>query len=172
MAFFGFPEGYSLILPPLFNRTDYIYWKTRMRVFLLSLDLNLWNIVENGFQRSYLPMNQWNDLEKKTFSLNTRAMNALFCALDKNEFNRVSTCEMAFDIWHILETTYEGTSRLKVSKVNLLMHDFELFRVKLSETIFDMYTHFMDVINGLKALGKCFSNFKLINKILRSLSKT
>ena len=28
-------------------------------------------------------MNDWNELEKKTFALNTKAMNALFCALDK-----------------------------------------------------------------------------------------
>ena len=58
-----------------------------MRVFLLSLDLNLWNIVESSFKRSSLPMKDWNDSEKKTFSLNARAMNALFCTLDKMKFN-------------------------------------------------------------------------------------
>ena len=72
-------------------------------------------------------MNECNDLEKKIFSLNARAMNALFCALDKNEFNRISFCETAHDIWHTLEITHEGTSRVKDSKVNILMHDFELF---------------------------------------------
>ena len=109
-----------------------------MRVFLLSLDLNLWHIVENGFEMSSLPMNHWNDLEKKMFSLNAKAMNALFCALDKNEFNRISTCETAFDIWHTLEITHEGTRSVKDSKVNLLMHDFELFQMKPSETIVHM----------------------------------
>ena len=82
----------------MFNGMDCTYWKTRMRVFLLSLDLNLWNIVKSGFRRSSFLMNDWNDLEKNTFSLNARALNALFCTLDKNEFNRVSTCEIAFDI--------------------------------------------------------------------------
>ena len=142
-----------------------------MRVFLLSLDLNLWHIVENRFEMSSLPMNQWNDLEKKTFSLNTKAMNVLFCALDKNEFNRVSLCETTFDIWRTLEITHEGTSRVKDSKVNILLHDFELFQMKPSETIGDMYTRFTDVVNGLRALGKCFSDFELVNKILHSLSK-
>ena len=87
MALHGFQEGFSIFHPPLFNGLDYTYWKTRMRVFLLSLDLNLWHIVENRFEMSSLPMNHWNDLEKKMFSLNVRAMNALFCALDKIEFN-------------------------------------------------------------------------------------
>ena len=46
------------------------------------------------------------------------------------------------------------------------MHDFELFRMKPSETIIDMYTYFMDVINSLKVLGKYFLNLKLVNKVL------
>ena len=116
-------------------------------------------------------MNHWNDLENKVFSLNTKAMNALFCALDKNEFNRVSLCETTFDIWRALEITHEGTSRVKDSKVNFLLHDFELFRMQPSKTIGDMYTRFTDVVNSLRALGKCFLDFKLVNKILRSLSK-
>ena len=51
------------------------------------MDFNLWNIIESGFEKSSKPMNEWNDLEKKTFSLNTKVMNALFCALDKNELH-------------------------------------------------------------------------------------
>ena len=117
-------------------------------------------------------MNEQNNLEKKIFSLNARAMNALFCALSKNEFNRISICETTFDIWHTLEITHEGTSKVKDSKINFLMHDFELFRIKPSETIEDMYTQFTDVVNGLKVLGKSFSNFELVNKILRSLPKS
>ena len=172
MTLHGFQEGLSVVRLPLFNGLDYTYWKTRMRVFLISLNLDLWNIVENGFQLPSKPMNEWSDLEKKYFSLNAKAMNALFCALDKNEFNRISTCETAFDIWRTLEITHEGTSRVKDSKVNILLHDFELFHMKPSETVVDMYTRFTDVVNGLKSLGKSFSDFELVNKVLRSLSKT
>ena len=167
-----FQEGCSVFRPPFFNGLDYTYWKTRMRVFLISLNLDLWNIIENGFQLPSKPMNEWSVLEKKNFSLNAKAMNALFCALDKNEFNRISTCETAFDIWRTLEITHEGTSRVKDSKVNILLLDFELFHMKPSETVVDMYTRFTDVVNGLKSLGKSFSDFELVNKVLRSLSKT
>jgi len=44
--------------------------------------------------------------------------------------------------------------------------------MKLSETIGDMYTCFTDVVNGQKGLSKSFSDFKLVNKILRSLCKS
>ncbi|CAL9120322.1 unnamed protein product [Musa textilis] len=96
-------------------------------------------------------------------------MNALFCALDKNEFNQISICETAFEIWRTLEITHERTSRLKDSKVNLLLHDFKLFRMTPSKIIDDMYIRFTNVVNSLKSLGKCFSNFELTNMILRSL---
>ena len=172
MAYVENQEGHSITHPPMFNGMDCTYWKSRMRIFLISMDFELWNLVENGFSKSYLPMIDWNELEKKTFALNANAMNALFCALDKNEFNRVSICETAFDIWHTLEVTHEGTSRVKESKINLLIHSFELFRMKPSETIGDMYTHFTDIVNGLKGLSESFSDFMLINKILRSFPKS
>ena len=140
MTFAGNQDGHSIIHPPMFNGTDYTYWKTRIRIILISIDFELWNIIENGFQKSSLPMNDWNELEKKTFALNAKAMNALFCALDKNEFNRVSICETVFDIWHTLEVTHKGTSRVKESKINLLVYTYELFQMKLSETIRDIYT--------------------------------
>ena len=66
-------------------------------------------------------------------------MNALFCALYKNKFNRVSICEMVFDIWHTLEITHEGTSIANESKINLLIYTYELFRMKPSETIGDVH---------------------------------
>ena len=99
-------------------------------------------------------------------------MNVLFCALDKNEFNRVSICETVFDIWHTLEVTHKGISRVKEPKINLLIHSFELFQMKPSETISDMYTRFTNVVNGLKGHGKIFLDFELVNKILRSLPKS
>ena len=51
------------------------------------------------------------------------------------------------------------------------MHNFELFYKKLSKTIVDIYTHFMDIVNSLKVLSKSISNLELVNKILRSLPK-
>ena len=44
--------------------------------------------------------------------------------------------------------------------------------MKPSETIRDMYTRFTDVVNGLKGLGKGFSDFELVNKVLRSFPKS
>ncbi|KAH9679703.1 hypothetical protein KPL71_026239 [Citrus sinensis] len=154
-----FREGQSTIRPPFFDGNDYPYWKTRMRIYLQALDYEIWEIVCDGpfmpLTRNEVgedipkPSREWNELEKRKATLNSKAMNALFCALDKKEFHRVSSCESANEIWHKLEVVYEGTNQVKESKIS----------------------RFTDIVNTLGALGKTFSNSNKVKKIIRSLPK-
>ena len=41
-------RGQSLIIPPLFDGTNYAHWKVRMRAFLQSLDEKVHQAVEIG----------------------------------------------------------------------------------------------------------------------------
>ena len=34
--------------PPFFMGTDYSYWKTKMTWFLKSINLDLWDVIEDG----------------------------------------------------------------------------------------------------------------------------
>ena len=45
------------------------------------------------------PSREWNESEKRKTSFNSKAMNALFCTLYKEEFHRVSGCSNAYEIW-------------------------------------------------------------------------
>ena len=45
----AFSEGQSIARPPMFDGTEYAYWKTRMRIFLDTIDA--WDIVESGYSR-------------------------------------------------------------------------------------------------------------------------
>ncbi|KAH9667979.1 hypothetical protein KPL70_021252 [Citrus sinensis] len=98
-------------------------------------------------------------------------MNALFCALDKKEFHRVSSCESANEIWHKLEVVYEGTNQVKESKISRYTRQYELFQMEQNESVYSMYTRFTDIVNTLGALGKIFSNSEKVKKIIRSLPK-
>ena len=64
-------------------------------------------------------------------------MNVLFCTLNK-EFNRVLTIRSANQMWQILQVTHEGTNKVKESKISVLIHMFELFKMKENETITEM----------------------------------
>ena len=39
-------KGQFIIIPPLFDDTNYAYWKVRMRAFLQYLDEKVWQAVE------------------------------------------------------------------------------------------------------------------------------
>ncbi|KAH9717278.1 hypothetical protein KPL71_021758 [Citrus sinensis] len=117
------------------------------------------------------PSRDWNEFEKRKASLNSKAMNALFCALDKKEFHRVSSCESANEIWHKLEVVYEGTNQVKESKISRYTRQYELFQMEQNENVYSMYTRFTDIVNTLGALGKTFSNSEKVKKIIRSLPK-
>ena len=41
-------EGQSTNRPPSFNGTNYNYWKNRMRIYVQSVDYDLWRIIVNG----------------------------------------------------------------------------------------------------------------------------
>ena len=91
-------------------------------------------------------------------------MNALFCALDKKEFHRVSSCESDQEIWNKLEVIYEGTNQIKKSKINRYTRQYELFQMEQNESVYSMYTRFTNIVNTLGALGKTFSNNKKVKK--------
>ena len=117
------------------------------------------------------PSQEWNEFEKRKVSLNSKAMNALFCTLDKKEFHRVSSCESANEIWHKLEVVYEGTNQVKESKISRYTRQYELFQMEQNESVYSMYTRFTDIVNTLGALRKTFSNSEKVKKIIRSLPK-
>ena len=72
----------------------------------------------------------------------------------------------------MLEITHEITNQVKESKINLLVHSYEMFFIKENETIVETIIRFTDIINGLEALRKSYKESEKVMKILRSfLSK-
>ena len=57
-------------------------------------------------------------------------------------------------------------------KINLLIHNYELFSMKEDESIKDMYARFNDIVTTLEALGKTFTNGERVRKILKSLPRS
>ena len=58
----------------------------------------------------------------------------------------------------MLEVTHDGTNQVKKFKINILVHNYELFKMKLDESITEMFIRFTVIINGLKSLEKVYPN--------------
>ena len=48
---------------------------------------------------------------------NSKALNAIFCGISPDEFHRISHITVTKEAWEILETTYEGTKKVKDTKL-------------------------------------------------------
>ncbi|XP_057999032.1 spindle assembly checkpoint component MAD1-like [Hevea brasiliensis] len=174
-------ERHSITRPPLFNGSNYSFWKVRMRNFIQSVDIKAWQRIVKGPE---IPLelhvdgyrekleDEYNELDWKKVSSNAKALNILHCALDATEYNRISGCTSAKEVSDKLEVTYEGTNQVKESKANRLVREYELFEMKPGETISEMSIRFTDLVNVLKALEKEFTEEELVKKVLRSLPKS
>ncbi|KAK2974120.1 hypothetical protein RJ640_025469 [Escallonia rubra] len=109
--------------------------------------------------------------EAQLFSMDDKAKNIISCGLDMNEYNRVSACETAREMWRLLEVTHEDTNQVKETKINMLVQQYEAFKMKEHESINEMYSRFTLIINGLKLLGKIYPEKEIVRKVLRSLPK-
>ena len=161
-------RGQSLIIPPLFDGTNYAYWKVRMRAFLQSLDKKVWQAVKIGWTKPKEVLANWDDAKIKAANFNSRALNVLFSAITNEEFKKISSTKTAKEAWIILQTTYEGTKTVKDSKLQRLTSSFKEIKMEEDESFDEFYAKLKDIVNSAFNLGETILEPKIVKKVLRS----
>jgi len=64
---------------------------------------------------------------------------------------------------------YEGRKKVREAKSLMIVHQYELFKMKDDETIEEMYSRFQTLVSGLQILKKSYVVSDHVSKILRSL---
>ncbi|XP_070055230.1 uncharacterized protein [Nicotiana tomentosiformis] len=105
----------------------------------MAEDSELWDVICDG---PFVPMKtigepevsvpktrkEYNDANSKAIEKNFRAKKILGCGIGPGEYNRISACQSAKEIWKALQIAHEGTTQVKQSKINMLTTEYELFR--------------------------------------------
>ena len=164
-------RGRSLIIPPLFDDTNYTYWKVRMRVFLQSLDEKVWQALEIGQTKPKEVPANWDDVKIKAVNFNSRALNALFSAVMNEEFKKISSTETTKEAWTILQTTYEGTKAIKDSKLHRLNMSFKEIKMEEQESFDEFYAKLKNIVNSTFNLRETIPEPKIVRNVLRYLPK-
>ena len=73
-----------------------------MRAFLCAIDESVWDSVENGYVKPTTTKSEWDKAALALDNANSKAINAVFCDVSTNEFNRISHMEIAKEAWTIL----------------------------------------------------------------------
>ena len=64
---------------------------------------------------------------------------------------------------------YEGIKKVREAKALMLVHQYELFKMKEDESIKQMYSRFQTLVSGLQILKESYVASHHVSKILRSL---
>ncbi|XP_075636694.1 uncharacterized protein LOC142608923 [Castanea sativa] len=162
----------SLNAPPFFDGSNYAFWKVRMRAFLCAIDEMVWDFVENGYVRPTTSKSKWDKAALPLANDNSKAINAIFCGVSIDEFHKISYVKTAKEAWTILETTYEGTKKVKETKLQMLTTRFEEVKMSDDESFDSFYGRLNEIVIAKLNLGKKTEDAKVVKKILRSLPES
>jgi len=90
----------------------------------------------------------------------------LFDVVSEEIFTRITTIRSAFEIWNFLETEYEGDERIRGMKALNLIREFEMQKMKESETIEEYTNKLISIANKVRLLGSELSDSTIVQKIL------
>ncbi|GAV84773.1 LOW QUALITY PROTEIN: UBN2 domain-containing protein, partial [Cephalotus follicularis] len=149
-----------------------------MTIFIQSLDYNLWDLIVDGPNLPTItlengevvckPRNLYDDNDRKRVQINAKAKHIIICAINSNDFNRISSCISAKEMWDRLEVTYKETNQVKEAK-SMRVHEYEMFTMNKNEDNKSMFSRFTNIINALQALDKAYSNILALEDLLGSL---
>ncbi|GAA0161968.1 hypothetical protein LIER_18163 [Lithospermum erythrorhizon] len=175
-------DGGSISHPPLLDGSNYPYWKAKMTAFLKSVDSKTWKYILRGWnyptqaatkgERQVIKLEVDSTPTKDEPALgNDKALKAIFNVVDQNVFKMISKCTVDKEAWEILQTAYEGTPKVRMSRLQQLTTKWETVKIEEDETITTYSTRINDMANEAFALGEGKSNEKKVRKVLRSLPK-
>ncbi|GAV72044.1 hypothetical protein CFOL_v3_15533 [Cephalotus follicularis] len=138
-----------------------------MSTFIQSLDYDLWDTIVFGLElpKEYIskPRIRYNEKEKEMLKLNAKAKHIIFCALSSNEFDRISSCESAKEIWDKLEDLHEEKNVEGVTSCLMAMEEDSSEDESENEVNFT----FEELQNAYENLFKEYENICLKNKSLK-----
>lgn len=146
-----------------------------MYTHIIGLDDELWDILEDGigiqtsgvgmvYDRKYLTLAQ-----KKIYIKHHWVRGILVDALPHSKYIQIIDKSTSKNIFESLCATYEGNQQVQEAKTNLLVQQYELFKMKNDENIETMFSRFQVLVLGLQVLNKSYTTSYHVKKIVKSL---
>ena len=143
-----------------------------MTAFLCSIDESIWDVFYIGWTRLKEAKSTRDKAALAASNANSKAFNAIFCGVSPDEFHRIYHVTIAKEAWQILETTYEGTKKVKDMQLQMLTTRFEVLRMSEDESFDFFYSKVNEVVIGKFNFEEKTEDSKVVRKILRSLPES
>uniref|UniRef100_M1B1W5 Retrovirus-related Pol polyprotein from transposon TNT 1-94-like beta-barrel domain-containing protein n=1 Tax=Solanum tuberosum TaxID=4113 RepID=M1B1W5_SOLTU len=138
-----------------------------METYLDAMDM--WEAVEEDYEVPSFPNNPTisqikNHKDRKTRKSKAKA--CLFSAISSSIFTRIMSLKSAKAIWDYLKVEYEGDEMIRGMQVLNLIRDFEIQKMKETETIKDYSERLLNIANRVRLLGSVLNDSRIVEKIL------
>jgi len=144
---------------------EFSWWKTKMYSYIMALDEELWDILEDGVvdvaldeEGAVVDRKKHTPAQKKLYKKHHKILGILVATLPHTEYLKVSD-----------KSTAKAMFASLCAKDTILVHQYELYKMKDDETIEAMYSRFPTLVSGLQILKKSYVASDRVSKILRSL---
>ena len=130
--------------PPMFNGDPemFSWWKTKMYSHIIGMDEELWDVLEEGVgnlrlddEGVALDRRAHTAEQKKLYKKHHLIRGILVAALPHKEYLKMSDKSTAKAMFTSLCSNYEGNKKVREAKATMLVHQYELFRMKEDESI-------------------------------------
>ena len=82
--------------PPFFDGTYYDYWKRKMRMYLGSINDQVWEVTENDY--AIIDSDNLTKQDKANKQCNTMALNTIYNTIDSKVFEQINDCDRANEV--------------------------------------------------------------------------
>jgi hypothetical protein len=100
---------------------------------------------------------------------NSKAKNALLNGLSDTVFTKVAHYKSAKEIWDKLRNIYEGDTKVKATKSQTYIGQFEQLKMKEDENIASYFLRVDETVNVIIGLREEIKESLIFQKVLRSL---
>ncbi|KAA0067049.1 gag-proteinase polyprotein [Cucumis melo var. makuwa] len=117
------------------------------------------------------PEVDWTDAKEQASVGNVGALNAIFNGVDQNVFKLINSCSTGKKAWKTIEVAYEGTSKVKILRLQLITSKFEALRMSKDESVSDYNKRVLELANESLLLGEKIPDSKIVRKVLQFLPR-
>ncbi|KAG7532667.1 Zinc finger CCHC-type superfamily [Arabidopsis thaliana x Arabidopsis arenosa] len=174
-SYHGLDIGSRVIL----NDGNYGFWKSRMKAVIRGIDVYAWKAILEKWEEPKIkdesgaevakPEKDWTNDELKKSKYNAKALTAIHINVGRNQFELIQGYETAKEAWDILQNHFEGTTKVKNSRKDMLASRFENLKMEERDSISDFSSKISSLAQEALTLGKKYKDKKLVKKFLRCL---
>ncbi|CAM8994711.1 unnamed protein product [Rhodiola kirilowii] len=140
---------------PMLSRNNYVAWAIKMKAYMDAQ--GVWDAIEDVAGMA---------MEVRKDKM---ALAVIYQAIPEDMLLMVAEKKTAKEAWEMLKIMHLGADRVKNARVQTLKSEFEVLRMKESDSVDDFAMKLTTIVNKIRSLGDTMDESYVVRKFLRAM---